>query len=1065
MANRTINKGGGSANKRPSTKPKKPSTPKYSDSYEDSGDAEFDDLEFTDSEFDEGEIYDDEPEKEVNFSDVPVLEEEEVEYEEMKMNPSTQLQYQKVLEERQAKKKKKKPAEKPKKSNKNELTIKAIDKKLKDPYKGLSGEQIQKKIIREASKELAKQANEKLEKEKKKGKSMTPSSKKKDMLNRDVTEHQKLDYRKLKKMKIPKSVQQSIPYVNVYPKNGILEIEENVFSKTYLIKDISFKIETQEKQEEIFYMYGELINTFGSDVGVEMSIRNRTIDKETYLKRIRMPLRYDKLDVYREEMNTILSNKIDEGKNGVVKERYITLTIIAEDIKEASIQFSRLDTTLISAVKKITGSAPKILSTDDRLSMLYDIYNPNAEFGLMNEKKNKNGTVSRTFDLMAIKKMGLSTKDVIAPESLTFLSNYFMIGEKYGRALFLDQMPSYLSCEIVPDIADCQCDMITSVYFNSIRQDKALKMIRNQLVNISSNVVDAQKRASKAGFSADLISPELMNAQNEAKGLMEDMTTRNQKLYLVTLCIVHFADSMEQLDKDTRQIQTSVARHLCQIKPLSWQQEVGLNAALPIGCNKLQQNKLLTTESASVFMPFSAEELNDNKGFYYGLNAVSKNLVIYDRTRGTNCNGVILGVPGGGKSFSAKREIISVLLGTQDDVYVIDPEREYTPLAGLLGGEIIKIAVNSNTHLNPFDMDLSYGDDDGVTGDPISLKADFICSLCETVIGGTFGLSPTQTSIIDRCVREIYEDYIKFLQHNKKGITFDSTIVPTLEDFYYLLRQQPEPEAQDIAVALERYAIGSLSTFAHKTNVTTSSRFVVYDIKDIGKGLTELGLQICLDNIWNKIISNKGKGIRTWFYIDEFYLLTQTESSATYLRQIWKRARKWKGVPTGITQNVEDLLASKEGRGIINNCEMVIMLKQSPIDRDTLSSMFNISAAQQQFITNTEPGQGLLYNGSTIIPFEDKFPTNTALYKAITTKPDDIDLTANEVKTSLNGAEEENKPSEVPKKKKRVVKRPAGTTPAHSPERKRRPVEDNRGSRPIKKVKRPRPTPVEDDFE
>ena len=1021
-------------NVRKSTAPAKKS--KYSSSYEDSGDAEFDDFDLPEDEDDD--LYDDfeEIDDEDDFSDLVLDEEvkekeEEKHYKEMKADPDAEERYGRMVKNRYDKNKRNKA--KPKKvKKKNQQTLDSIEKKLGNPYEGLNGKKLEEKLIKDAAKEIAKRENEKLEKEREKSKSKSKNGKavsKKDNLNRDVTEHQKLDYKKLRKMKVPKTVQESIPYVNVYPNNGIIEIEEGVFTKTYMFKDVSFKIETQDKQEEIFYLYGELINTFGSDVGVEMTIRNRTIDKDMYMKRIKMPLAFDDLDVYREEMNHILSDKIDEGKNGVVKDRYITLTIIAEDIKEASIQFSRLDTALSSTIKKITKTSPKILSTNERLSMLYDIYNPDAETGLLNEKKNKDGTISRVFDLMAIKKMGLSTKDIIAPESLTFNSDHFTMGEKFGRALFLKEVPSYLSCEVVPDIADCQCDMLTSVYFNSIRQDKALKMLKNQLVNISSNVVDAQKRASRAGFSADLISPELMHAQNEARGLMEDLTTRNQKLYLVTLCVVHFADTLEQLDKDTRQIQTSVAKHICELRALSWQQEVGLNAALPLGCNKLQQTRLLTTESASVFMPFSAEELNDSHGFYYGLNAVSKNLIIYDRTRGTNCNGVILGVPGGGKSFSAKREIISVLLGTKDEVYVIDPEREYTPLAALLGGEVIKIAVGSPNHINPFDMDLNYGDDEGNSGDPVSLKSDFIGSLCETIIGGKFGLSPIQKSIIDRCVRSLYEEYLFYLQHNEDKITSDTSRVPTLKDFYYLLRQQPEPEAQDIAVSMEIYTEGSLDTFSYKTNVKTKARFVVYDIKDIGAGLKELGLQVCLDNIWNKIISNKDKGVRTWFYIDEFYLLTQTESSASYLRQIWKRARKWKGVPTGITQNVEDLLASKEGRGIINNCEMVIMLKQSPIDRETLSNMFNISAAQQQYITNSEAGQGLLYNGQTIIPFEDKFPQDTELYKAITTKPDDVDISKIEVKAVPEDEDGEEKPRKKVKKIVRKVKRPVGQTP------------------------------------
>ena len=419
------------------------------------------------------------------------------------------------------------------------------------------------------------------------------------------------------------------------------------------------------------------------------------------------------------------------------------------------------------------------------------------------------------------------------------------------------------------------------------------------------------------------------------------------------------------------------------------QQEVGFNASLPLGVNKLETKRLLTTETASLFIPFSAQELSQNGGIYYGLNAVSHNLILFDRTKSQNANGIILGTPGSGKSFSAKREIISVLLNTNDDVYIVDPEREYAPLAELFGGEVVRIAAGSKVYLNPMDMDLNYANDD----DPVTLKADFICSLCETILGGKYGLSQSQNSIIDRCVRQIYQPYLNWLnQHPEKG-SCDLKHMPTLRLLYDVLLRQPEPEAKQIALALERYATGSLDTFAHTTNVDVKKRFVVYDIKDVGSGMKEMGLQICLNDIWNRTISNKQKyNKRTWFYIDEFYLLTQTDSSAKFLQEIFKRTRKWGGVPTGITQNVEDMLVSKEARSIIANCQFVMMLNQAPTDKQELAKMFNISPAQLSYITNADTGQGLIYTGKSIVPFIDKYPTNTKTYAAMTTKLDDAAL-------------------------------------------------------------------------
>lgn len=787
--------------------------------------------------------------------------------------------------------------------------------------------------------------------------------------------------------KVPKTSQGTIPYRAAYD-NGIIEIEQGIFSKSYFIDDVNFKITSQNDQDDIFLKYGDMLNMFDHNEKIEVTVFNRSVVREKFEQEVLMENKYDGLDEYRQESNEILLEKMSEGKNNITKERYLTFTIEAKDYDDAVNTFVHRDAEISAAIKRINGSETSPLNLTERLSVLYDIYNPNASEPLAQQKVIKGKTVS-SFDVEELKKQGLTTKDAIAPTVIRFNNDNTLLGETYAQTLFLQGLPSFLSTDFMSELNDLPFNLLTTVHFNSMRQDKAMSLIKRQIVNINSNVIDKQKRASKSGYSADLISPELLRAKDEADKTLSDMTSRNQKMFYVTFVLTHFADDIEMLKEQLTQILTVSQKHMVRLAKLNMQQEVGFNASLPLGVNKLETKRLLTTETASLFIPFSAQELSQNGGIYYGLNAVSHNLILFDRTKSQNANGIILGTPGSGKSFSAKREIISVLLNTNDDVYIVDPEREYAPLAELFGGEVVRIAAGSKVYLNPMDMDLNYANDD----DPVTLKADFICSLCETILGGKYGLSQSQNSIIDRCVRQIYQPYLNWLnQHPEKG-SCDLKHMPTLRLLYDVLLRQPEPEAKQIALALERYATGSLDTFAHTTNVDVKKRFVVYDIKDVGSGMKEMGLQICLNDIWNRTISNKQKyNKRTWFYIDEFYLLTQTDSSAKFLQEIFKRTRKWGGVPTGITQNVEDMLVSKEARSIIANCQFVMMLNQAPTDKQELAKMFNISPAQLSYITNADTGQGLIYTGKSIVPFIDKYPTNTKTYAAMTTKLDDAAL-------------------------------------------------------------------------
>jgi len=792
---------------------------------------------------------------------------------------------------------------------------------------------------------------------------------------------------------IPKTVQESIPYLAVY-KNGIMELEPGVFSKSYKLEDVNFKVATDEEQRKIFDRYVDFLNTFDSDIRIELTIFNRNIDEEHIRKKILIPYGRDGLNEYREEYNAMLRDKMKEGRNNIVKEKYITLTMNAMDSEDAFTKFSKIDGEVSASIKRINGIDTEPMTAVERLEVLADIYGDNVNGNEFYRKVKVADQEVKSFDFSWMLKQGLTTKDLIGPSSFSFEREYCMIGDKYAKSLFIDNLPTWIDSNILTEITELNSNMLTSIVFRKLRADKASTLLKNQLININSNVVDAQKRAAKAGYSADLISPELLRAQKEAQVLMDDLTLNNQSLILATFVITLMGSTLDELNKNLELLKTIMGKYMCQIKSLNFQQEKGLSTALPLGRCDVFTDRLLTTESAAIFIPFSSQELSQVNGMYYGLNAVSKNLILFNRKNSKNANGVILGTPGSGKSFSAKREMVNVILNTDDDIYIIDPEREYLPLAELLGGSVIRIAAGGTTYLNPMDMDIDYGrDDEKVATDPIAMKCDFIAGLCETMSGDKRALSATQKSIVDRCVRIMYQPYLKHMSDVQKkdpSITCDITASPTLKEFYEMLLGQPEFESQSLALSLERFCIGSLDTFAHRTNVQRNNRFVVYDIKDIGDGMKELGLQVCLNAVWNQIIENKKKNRYTWFYLDEFYLLTQTASSAAFLQQVYKRARKWQGIPTGITQNVGDLLASPQVVAILNNCDFIMMLNQSPMDKMQLAQLLNISPTQLSYITNSDPGQGLIYTGKSIVPFIDKFPTNNKLYKVMTTKPDDL---------------------------------------------------------------------------
>lgn len=779
---------------------------------------------------------------------------------------------------------------------------------------------------------------------------------------------------------VPKTAQGSIPYLGVY-ENGIFQNDENTYSKVYKIPDMNFLIEDTERQKEIFGNFMELLSSFGPEVHVQQLIFNKTIKPAELESKVLMKTQNDKLNEYREEMNEMLIDKMAKASNNIIHEKYFVLSVEADDIVTAKATFERLDREISAGFERVTKTTTKPLTLIERLSLMYDIYNMDSNVPFYRRTKMKKDNVMESFNMRHIQKMGLTSKDVIGPSALTFERDYMIIGTTYARAMMVSNLPSFLRGDILTELSNMPFNMLTSVHYRALPQSKAITLLKNKLVDVNANVVTLQKKASRNGYSVDVISPEIKQASQEVESLMGDLTQDNQKLFYTTITAVIFAKTKEELDENTKLFQATAERFVCQAMILATQQEAGLTTALPLGRNKLKVERLLNSRAAAIFLPFGVKELWQDDGMYYGLNGVSKQMILYNRSSAINGNGCIFGVPGSGKSFSAKREIVNVLLHTDDDVFVIDPENEYAGLAKLFYGSSIRIAPGSDVHINPMDMGLDYSAEGD---DPITMKADFIASICEAATGSRYPLTPIQKSVIDRCVKNVYREYIRTLR--AEGKSEDAKIVPTLRDFYEEVKLQPEPEAHNLALALEKFVEGTQNSFAFRTNVNVNNRFTIYNIKDIGTGMKSIGLQVCLDNIWNKMIANYKKGKRTWLYCDEFHLLTQTEISAKYTQQIWRRARKWNGIPTGITQQVEDMMKTEEGRAIIGNSEFVMMLSMNAYGRAQMQQMYNLTDAEMEYITSSGSGHGLIYNGKDIIPFVDEFPKDTKLYNAMTTK-------------------------------------------------------------------------------
>ena len=730
----------------------------------------------------------------------------------------------------------------------------------------------------------------------------------------------------------PHTAQQTIPYLQMYP-DGICRVTEKKYSKSLVFEDINYQLAQADDKTAIFENWCDFLNYFDASVSVQLSFINQGARKEKAQAAIEIPAQDDAFNSIRREYADMLKNQLEKGNNGLEKCKYITFSIEADNLAAAKARLSRIETDVLNNFK-VLGVTARPMNGQERLNVLHGIFHPE--------------------------------------------------GRKLGAVSFLEILAPELNDRMLSDILDLENGIIVNLHIRSIDQSEAIKTIKRKITDLDKMKIEEQKKAVRSGYDMDIIPSDLATFGSEAKNLLQDLQSRNERMFLLTFLVVNMADTKRKLDNDVFATAGFAQKNNCALTRLDYLQEAGFMSSIPLGENLIPIQRGLTTSSTAIFIPFITQELfQRGAALYYGLNALSNNMILCDRKQLKNPNGLILGTPGSGKSFAAKREMTNAFLITDDDIIICDPEAEYFSLVQRLGGQVIRLSPAGKgmdgkpQYVNPMDINLNYSEDDN----PLALKSDFILSLCELVIGGKEGLQPVEKTVIDRAVRNVYRPFLA---------DPDPAKMPILGDLYNELLKQPEPEAARIAAALELYVSGSLNVFNHRTNVELSNRLVCFDIKQLGKQLKKLGMLIVQDQVWNRVTVNRAEKKATRYYMDEFHLLLKEEQTAAYSVEIWKRFRKWGGIPTAITQNVKDLLSSREVENIFENSDFVLMLNQAQGDRAILAKQLNISPQQMKYVTHTEAGEGLIFYGNVVLPFIDRFPTDTELYRLLTTKPEEV---------------------------------------------------------------------------
>lgn len=764
------------------------------------------------------------------------------------------------------------------------------------------------------------------------------------------------------KRKAQLSAQQTIPYVSIHP-DGVCQLPGSIYTKTMEYDDINYSVASTEDQTAIFSGWSSFLNYFDSSLPFQLSFVNRR-SRSGSKYRVNIPERRDAYDSIRNEFTAMLKNQIARSNNGIERAKYITFGIPAESITAARPRLERVEADIISNFKRL-GVPCETLSGRQRLSVLHSQMHPGK-------------ADSFRFSWKDIVETGMGTKDFIAPDSFDFRqSRTFRMGQHWGAVSYLQILASELSDRLLAEILELDAEMTVTMHIRTVDQTKAIKTIKGKISDIDRMKVEEQKKAVRAGYDMEILPPDLVTFSKDAMALLSDLQSRNERMFLLTFTVVNLAPTKQQLENEVFAVAGIAQKYNCALKRLDWQQEQGFVSSLVLGHNEVEIQRGMTTSATAIFIPFMTRELRmDGQALYYGMNALSHNVIMADRKKLKSANGLYLGSTGSGKSFSAKRELINVFLTTQDRIIVVDPMGEYAPLVKRLGGQVIEIAPDSPHHISPMELQMSIGDEES----PLSMKADFLLSLCELIVGGKDGLQPVEKTVIDRCVRNVYRELALGLENAR---------TPLLQDLYEELLKQPEVEAKRVATALELYCTGSLNLFNHPTNVNLNSRVVCIVLKGLGENLRKIAMHVTNEFVTSAVNLNHLCGMSTWCYFDEFHILLRDPLTASYFVAVWKMLRKKGCVPSALTQNVKDLLASREIENILDNTDFMILLSQAQSDRAILARQLGISEHQLSYITHSNSGEGLLFYGNVTIPFVDRFPKGE-IYDLLTTRPEDL---------------------------------------------------------------------------
>ena len=760
---------------------------------------------------------------------------------------------------------------------------------------------------------------------------------------------------------VPRTAQQSIPFQQMF-EDGTCRVRSGYYTRTIQFQDINYQLAQQEDKTAIFEEWCSFLNFFDSSIRFELSFMDLSTDTESFERSICIPFQRDGFDDVRAEYSQMLRQQLAKGNNGLTKTKFLTFGIHGDSMRQVKPRLEHIQNDLLNNFHRL-GVLAQPLNGAQRLKLMHDMFH-------------MGGPSRFCFDWKDLAPSGLTVKDAIAPTAFAFkTSRTFQMGGIFGAVSFLSITASDLSDQLLKDLLDMDSSQIVTMHIQSVDQNKAIKTVKRTITELDRSKIEEQKKAIRAGYDMDILPSDLATYGRDAKALLKELQSQNERMFLVTFLVLNTGRTEQELENNVFQASSIAQKHNCSLCRLDYQQEQGLMSSLPLADNQIEIQRGLTTSSTAIFIPFTTQELyqSGQESLYYGLNSLSQNLIMVDRKKLKNPNGLILGTPGSGKSFSAKREITNAFLVTEDDIIICDPEAEYAPLVQRLKGQVIKISPNSTQFINPMDINSNYSEEEN----PLALKADFILSLCELVVGGKEGLLPVEKTVIDRCVHLIYRRY--FADPRPENM-------PLLEDLYEALLQQEEKEAHHVATALEIYVKGSLNLFNHRTNVDVNNRIICYNIKELGKQMKKIGMLVVQDQVWGRVTANRSAGRSTRYYVDEFHLLLKEEQTAAYSVEIWKRFRKWGGIPTGLTQNVKDLLSSREVENIFENSDFVYMLNQAAGDRQILAKQLNISPHQLSYVTHSGEGEGLLFFGNVILPFVDRFPQELELYRIMTTK-------------------------------------------------------------------------------